>query len=559
MKVPGAPFFVRASAAAFTLLGAASIAARANESATEVILQARSVGEAESIVREAGGSVTSGLAIIDAVSAELTADQIRRIESAHPTARVYSDSPVGLSFSSEPRGPSREDRWDDRCLERKPEASSPTLIRADRLHDEGVTGGGVTIAVVDTGLSPLEGLKRNAGGDRRVLAQYDAIEDRENLQAPKRLWSNDANGHGTHVASVMMSTRASCRGKFHGIAPGADLVSVRALDENGAGRYIDVIRGIGWVVEHQSQFGIRIMSLAFSAVPQSHYWDDPVNQAAMRAWHAGIVVVTSAGNRGPAPMTIGVPGNTPYVITVGALSDNRTPGTRSDDFVTRFSSAGPTVEGFVKPEVVAPGAHVLGLMSPQSNLATSYPEFRVRGLYYSLSGTSQAAAVAAGAAALLLEDEPWLTPDEVKSRLMGTADPAFTGTSELAFSLFQQGAGRVDAHEAVHREVAATANLGLDVDKDLLGIEHYGGRANMDENGNYYIMGMGDELVWNGAYLWRNSYLWRDAYLWANGLVWSEAYFWRDAYLWRNAFLFRDAFLWRSIFSKSIFIQIERE
>jgi serine protease AprX len=103
------------------------------------------------------------------------------------------------------------------------------------------------------------------------------------------------------------------------------------------------------------------------------------------------------------------------------------------------------------------------------------------------------------------------------------------------------------------------ANLGLDVDKDLLGIEHYGGRANLDENGNYYIMGMGEELLWNGAYLWRDSYLWRDAYLWANGLVWSEAYFWRDAYLWRNAFLFSDAFLWRSLFGKSIFIQIERE
>jgi hypothetical protein len=279
----------------------------------------------------------------------------------------------------------------------------------------------------------------------------------------------------------------------------------------------------------------------------------------MRAWQAGIVVVTSAGNRGPGPMTIGVPGNTPYVVTVGAISDNGTPQTRTDDFVTRFSSTGPTVEGFVKPEIVAPGAHMLGLMSPDSLLARRYPQFRVRGVYYSLSGTSQAAAAVVGTAALLLQDEPWLSPDEVKSRLMGTADPAFTADSELAFSIFQQGAGRVDAHEAVHRETAAIANLGLDVEKDLLGIEHYGGRANVDENGNYYIMGMGDDLVWNGAYLWRNAYLWRDAYLWANGLVWSEAFLWRDAYLWRDAFLFRDAFLWRNLFDKALFIQIARE
>ncbi|HLE55868.1 MAG TPA: S8 family serine peptidase, partial [Rhodothermia bacterium] len=254
MNVRGFTFFFRTSVVAWALLGAAVIgaSASANESTTEVIVQAKSVEEAERIVQRVGGTVTGQLSIIEAVAAELTAGHIRQIQTTYPSARVYSDSPVSLSFSPGDRGQSRDERDKRDCDERRPESNYPTLIGADRLHEDGITGEGVTIAVVDTGLSPLPGLTRNATGDHRVLAQYDAIGRRENASAPRRIWDNDLNGHGTHVVSVMMSAQESCRGEFNGIAPGADLVSVRALDENGAGRYIDVIRGISWVVEHRT-------------------------------------------------------------------------------------------------------------------------------------------------------------------------------------------------------------------------------------------------------------------------------------------------------------------
>ena len=120
-----------------------------------------------------------------------------------------------------------------------------------------------------------------------------------------------------------------------------------------------------WVVQNKDAYGIRVLNLSFSAGVVSHYWDDPLNQAVMAAWRAGIVVVTSAGNAGPDPMTVGVPGNVPYVISVGALSDSSTPSNPDDDTLASFSAAGPTVEGFVKPDVLAPGGHVKALMRKQ--------------------------------------------------------------------------------------------------------------------------------------------------------------------------------------------------
>ena len=151
---------------------------------------------------------------------------------------------------------------------------------------------------------------------------------------------------------------------FNGIAPDAGLVGVKAFDDDGRGSYANVIRGLDWIYQNRDVYDIRVVNLSFSAEPRSYYWDDPLNQAVMALWEAGIVVVASAGNRGPDAMTIGVPGNVPYVITVGAMSDNCTPGDGSDDFLASFSSAGPTVEGFVKPEVVAPGGHMLGVVDP---------------------------------------------------------------------------------------------------------------------------------------------------------------------------------------------------
>ena len=216
--------------------------------------------------------------------------------------------------------------------------------------------------------------------------------------------------------------------------------------------------------------------MSFSAQPQSYYWDDPLNQAVMALWEAGIVVVASAGNRGPDAMTIGVPGNVPYVITVGAMSDGVTVDNPTDDFLATFSSAGPTVEGFVKPEVIAPGGHMLGVVDVNSQLPSQHPEW-VSGNYFYMSGTSQAAGVVSGAVALMLDADATLTPDEIKCRLMSSARPALAADGSLAYSVFQQGAGLIDAWDAVYSSEFACANVGLDVEADLDGTTHFGGRA----------------------------------------------------------------------------------
>jgi serine protease AprX len=247
-------------------------------------------------------------------------------------------------------------------------------------------------------------LRKNSLGSDRVIG-YDAIANRTG-DASK---VEDKFGHGTHLASVVASSRRALdgtRGVFsNGIAPGVSLLVVRAFDDSGRGSYADVIRGIEWVVEKRDAYNVRVLNLSFSAPPQSNYWDDPLNQAVMAAWQAGITVVASAGNEGPSPMSVGVPGNVPYVITVGAVTDNRTPFDRTDDRLASFSSAGPTREAFVKPEVVAPGGHVLGLMNKETRIAREHPNFHDGEAYYFMSGTSQSAAVS-GAAALILQNEP---------------------------------------------------------------------------------------------------------------------------------------------------------
>ena len=282
---------------------------------------------------------------------------------------------------------------------------------------------------------------------------------------------------------------------------------IRAFDGTGAGRYTDVIAGLNWILANQKKLEVNVLNLSFGAAPQSDYWDDPLNQAVMAVWKAGIVVVAAAGNEGPAPMTIGVPGNVPYVITAGALTDNNTPYDSTDDSLASFSSAGPTYEGFVKPEVVAPGGHMVGSQKYTSYLANIDPGSLDQGdNLFTMSGTSQAAAVTTSVVALMLQSDPTLTPDNVKCRLMASTSPAVTSAGTLAYSVFQQGAGAINAVAAVNSAATGCANVGLDINADLAGTAHFGGPANQDAQGNYYVMDLG-ATVW-GTPLTGDGFTW---------------------------------------------------
>ena len=351
----------------------------------------------------------------------------------------------------------------------------PTLIGADRLHRAGVTGKGVGVAIIDTGSWDVPSISKNTQGEDRLLAYYDAMQN-DDQQRP-----TDVNGHGSHIASVLASSEKAFdedgqeTGSYHGIAPDANLLVVKAFQEQSRSTYFDIIRAIAYVIRHKDEHNIRVMNLAFQGKPMSHYWQDPINVAVMAAWDAGITTVVSGGNSGPDPMTIGVPGNVPYVITVGAMTDHYTVDNQFDDYLAPFSSVGPTLEGFVKPEITAPGGHMMGRLPMQSTVAGEHPEFHDGFDYYLMSGTSQAAAAASGVVALMLQKNPDLSPDDIKCRLMASASAAVLADGSLAYSQVQQGAGLINAERAIASQARGCANQGLNLASDLAGRKHFSG------------------------------------------------------------------------------------
>ena len=402
------------------------------------IVQGTSLANVKALVIEQGGDITHELGVIRAVAADLTAGQVAELVDAEGIRRVYDNGAVETAAK-----PIKGDNGDSGTTESTTDTFFTSLVNGDSVHQMGIDGSGIGIAVLDTGLWKHSGIKNDSAGNFRIKAVYNSITDKV---AANPMSGDDPAGHGSHVASIAVSSlmTSDSNARYNGVAPGAHLVSVQAFDEDGHGTYADVIRAIDWIVANRKKHKIRVLNASFSAEPRSYYWDDPINQAIMVAWQKEILVVAAAGNYGPDPMTIGVPGNNPYVLTVGAMTDNFTPADGSDDELASFSSAGPTVEGFVKPEVVAPGGHMRGLVHSNSTLANAYPEY-YDGDYFEMSGTSQAAAVVSGVAALVIQAEPWHSVDDIKCRIMSAARPAVNADGSLAYSVFQQGAGMVDA------------------------------------------------------------------------------------------------------------------
>lgn len=260
-------------------------------------------------------------------------------------------------------------------------------------HNEGYMGDGITVAVVDTGVAPHIDLVKPKS---RIVGFKDFVNGKTKPY--------DDNGHGTHVAGIVASNGYSSNGKYAGIAPNANILAVKALDESGSGSTSDIISAIQWVIETKDIYNTKILNLSLGSPSSTSYKSDPLSQAAEKASRAGLTVVVAAGNSGPSAKTILSPGNSPSVITVGAVDDNKTPEI-SDDTIAKFSSRGPTIDGFKKPDVVAPGVDITSLSN--SNLNG----------YLSLSGTSMATPIVSGGCALLHQKYGNLSPAQVKSML----------------------------------------------------------------------------------------------------------------------------------------------
>lgn len=352
---------------------------------------------------------------------------------------------------------------------------------AAALHRLGVTGRGVTVAVLDSGLWEHPHLARDSQGQPRIVGRYDAIADREGGEA------FDESGHGTHMSSVLANSEPALgpdgrpAGHYKGIAPDARLVAVKAFNREGSGDMLDIVRGIQWVVEQREALDIRVLNLSFAARPRWPYFLDPINQALMQTWASGIVLVAAAGNEGPEPMTVGSPGNLPYGITVGAITDSWTVEDRSDDYIPDFSSRGPTPMGHIKPDLVAPGGHMAALTRPGSTLTQEHPDYMISTGELVMTGTSQAAALVSGLVALLLQMQPELEPDDVKCLLTSSAEPAINRDGRLAYSPFVQGRGLVNVSRAVTLGETGCGNLGLDIQADMAGERFFEGPADVSD------------------------------------------------------------------------------
>jgi len=305
--------------------------------------------------------------------------------------------------------------------------------------DQGITGKGVTVAVIDTGVAHHPDL------GSRLIDFKDFVNGRDGLEH-----AYDDNGHGSHCAGLVAGDGTKANGKFKGTAPEANIVGVKVLGGSGGGSLSNIARGIRWCIENKDRLNIKILSMSLGANANLHEKDDVIAQAVNDAIAAGLVPLIAAGNSGPGVQTIGTPAITKDAITVGAYDDHNT-ATHDDDTMAFFSSRGPTTrDRLVKPDIAAPGVNMVSHLAPKSELqdanVTKLPPY-----YVLLSGTSMATPAAAGCAALVLQANPNLTPAQVKDVLVSTAEVMNDSPGILS------GAGLVDPAAAVRKAVEIKA------------------------------------------------------------------------------------------------------
>ncbi|MCU1603349.1 MAG: peptidase and in kexin sedolisin [Frankiales bacterium] len=394
-----------------------------------VIVQAGSAAAAraavQSVIALAGGTGTIpyDLPLVNGVLANLTTPEISRLTSyvVTPDAAVL---PAGKVV------PAAAPRQLDNVF--------PQVTGATRIVAGGNSGQGVGVAVLDTGVAPLADF---AG---RLRTGVD-LSGEGNAQL-------DSYGHGTFVAGLVAGNGASSNGTYVGEAPAATVVPVKVAGKSGSTTLSTVIRGLQWVKDNTTD-GIRVVNMSLGAIPTTSTALNPLDQAVEVMWRSGFVVVTSAGNNGPNKGTITSPGDDPLVITVGALDDKDTVAT-ADDAVPSFSSQGPTPwDGWWKPDLLAPGKSVVSVTSTTSVVWNANKTARVGTKSFVGSGTSFAAAITSGAAAMLLHENPLATPDNVKAALLTTTN---AGPSPPQ-SPFVQGHGVLDVGRAVDEPLISLA------------------------------------------------------------------------------------------------------
>lgn len=405
---------------ALTLVGAVAVTAPAatredNRSLSVVVISDRGAGAALEAVQAVGGDTTSRIDLIGAVVATVGSPDVAALEAR-----------AGISVS-----PDRELTVEDASYSGTPSNTYPASIGATHLWKQGLTGKGVGVALLDTGVAPHADLQG------RVAASVDLTTEGT---------FSDSYGHGTFLAGLIAGNGASSQGRFTGVAPDAHLMSVKVAGADGVTTLGQVLYGLQLIDSAKERYNIKVVTIALAGPAVSG--PDPLVLAVERLWADGLVVVAAAGNTGATNGTIASPAVDPYILTVGSTDEQGTSSV-DDDTIPDWSARGPSVYSLPKPDAVIPGKSLVSLRAVGSTSDLNYPGARIADAYFRGSGTSMSAAVGAGAAALLLQSDPSLTPNEVKGRMMGTAT-SLPGADPHAW-----GAGAIDIAAAVSSDAPA--------------------------------------------------------------------------------------------------------
>ena len=408
-------------------------------------------------------------------------------------------------------------------------------------------GGGIGVAIIDSGINPSVDLA-NEDSSRIVYSQSFVSGDSS---------TDDRYGHGTHVAGIVGADGSTSSGGNYvvmGLARSVKLINLRVLDQNGVSTDSAVIAAIQRAIALKSTYNIRVINLSLGRPVTTSYKTDPLCQAVEAAWNAGIVVVVAAGNQGRYSPTSGYgtilsPANDPYVITVGAMNTLATLS-RTDDKMASYSSKGPTaIDHIVKPDLVAPGNRVISLLASNSSLASNLITAIISLVngsntttqYLQLSGTSMAAPMVSGTVALMLQQTPSLTPDQVKAKLMLTAsknipaatcptgqtcptqayktttatDPVLGTAYTTYYDIFTIGAGYLDSNKAVTTAITSTSTLSA-----------VSPTATFNSTTGAVTVVNGSSVIWGSSVTWGTSVIWGTSVLSGSSVTWGTSVIW---------------------------------
>ncbi len=420
---------LRNAAAALVLAMVAALAATptgagSSELARVIVRGAATFADAAAAVVDAGGAVVDEVDLIDAVIADVPAERLAGLDADDRTAWVHADRRARLQGEKTNSGNGGTNNGSPGGANSSlfgdfPGALGNLAQSSDvaKLWSRGLYGAGVGIALIDSGVTPVPGL--DAPGQVVHGPDFSVDADDPGLR------HLDAFGHGTHLAGIIAgrdpgATDADVlHGRaFSGLAPGARLVSVKVAGADGATDMSRVLQALDWVVDEAEEDGldIRVVELALAVAPAPDHRDDPLSAAVEAAWRAGVVVVVAAGNTGDAG--ISSPAYNPWVIAVGAV-DQKGTARLPDDTMVDWSAVSSLDRS---PDVVAMGHRLASLRVDGSLLHNEFPQAEFGERYLLGSGTSQASAVVASMAALLVEAHPDWGPDRIKHALRETAD-----------------------------------------------------------------------------------------------------------------------------------------